>query len=226
MGSVATPKPSGSGTLRAAVVDASTPAPPAPTAAADDTAAVPVSITPIVTPTAPLPGSRDDPAVRNDAAAAEAARDAATKRIVRKALVELGIVPASPSAAVDKPSPDAVAGVLCAPVVVSTAAPSPGPGTARVQVVKSERRQRGEDAPSTVRGPPLSPFDSPTSPLNSSSAAAPGTGSVAGVSFFAILVGSVSAQLAQAETVAPPCSFASNSATPQSDLSARGPPAV
>ena len=145
---------------------------------------------------------------------------------MRKTLVKLGIVSATPDPAAGRTTPAAVAdGTLCAPIVVSSSSPTPAAGTTRLQISKTPRKARGTEQPGSVRGPPIGPLDSPSSPLSSSAAAAPGSGSGAGISFFAILVGSLSAQLAQAEAVAPPCSFASNSATPTSDDSARAPPA-
>ncbi|HST41520.1 MAG TPA: hypothetical protein VLK58_18525 [Conexibacter sp.] len=225
---VTLPKPAtGSGILRPAPADAPTAA--APTAAAPvvteattQTVATPPALDPVVA--APIPLGDTRRAVAGDEAANAAARDAAAKRIVRKTLVGLGIVPATPVAASSQVTPATADNLLCAPVVVATAAPTPDASTTRLQVVKSVRKQQGDHQPSSVRGPPVGPFDSPTSPLNASAAAAAGNGAAAGISFFAILVGSVSAQLAQAEAVAPPCSFASNSATPTSDDSARAPP--
>ncbi|WP_318597558.1 hypothetical protein [Conexibacter stalactiti] len=220
---VSLPKPAtGSGVLRPALTDASPTAAPV-TEAATQTVATPPALDPVVSAPLPLPGSRraDD---QDEAAADAAARNAAAKRIVRKTLVNLGIVPATPVAATSQVTPATADSLICAPVVVSAAVPTPDSSTTRLQVAKSVRKQHAEDQPSSVRGPPVGPFDSPSSPLNASAAAAAGNGSAAGISFFAVLVGSVSAQLAQAEAVAPPCSFASNSATPTSDDSARAPP--
>jgi hypothetical protein len=217
--------PSGSGTLRPVISVAdpvtTTQSDDPPVATAQD--AAPTLGTIVVAPvTLPSDKHTDHAAA---AAADAAARDAAAKRIVHTTLVRLGIVSADPVTTRTPTAPVASGGDFCAPVVVSSATPTPASGTTRLQVTKSPRKQRGGQQPANVRGPPVGPLDSPSSPLTASAAAAPGSGSAAGISFFAILVGSVSAQLAQAEAVAPPCSFASNSATPTSDDSARAPPA-
>jgi hypothetical protein len=222
---VTLPKPAtGSGTLRPAVTDAPVAAAPvaATPAPATQTLATPPALEPVaVAPV--LPAAREGDG-RAAAADDVAAREAAAERIVRKTLVNLGIVPATPAATTSQVTPATVDNLFCAPVVVASAAPTPDGATTRLQVAKSVRKQQVDEQPGNVRGPPVSPFDAPSSPVTAGAAAAAGSGTAAGISFFAILVGSVSAQLAQAEAVAPPCSFASNSATPTSDDSARAPP--
>jgi hypothetical protein len=186
-----------------------------PTAALDPVVSVPIS-----------PGSAAADAELERAQRA-AEHEAAVKRIVHKTLVNLGIVPADPVTAQIKSTPSSAPdGPVCAPVVVSSAAPSPAAGTVPAPVAQQvQRKQRLADEPNTVRGPPVTPLEGPSSPLTASAAAPASTSAASGLSFFAVLVGSVSAQLAEAEAAAPPCSFASNAATPTSDLSARGPPA-
>jgi hypothetical protein len=239
------PKPvSGSGTLRAPTVDeqpaASQPQPQTTAAAqSQQPLAAPVALQqarapvatldPVVTapelapePPAPTPLTR---------AQQQAARDAEVRRIVHSALVDLGIVPENPAAAqvrvTRSPSAAPDGDPVCAPVVNADALPSVATGTIPAPLaIQLERKQRLADEPAAVRGPPISPVDAPSSPSGVSASVAAGATAPAGFAFVAVLLGSVSAQLAQAETSAPPCSFASNSATPQSDRSARGPPAV
>jgi hypothetical protein len=152
------------------------------------------------------------------------------QRRVQSVLEQLGIVPADPShqsaaerAAAAKVS--AAVGPLYT-AVSDTLSHPPAPVVATIHTLhESDRKHRHGDEPSTVRGPPA-PLNGPSSPLTSGSAAAAPSGGAGGITFFAILVGSVSAQLAQAESVAPPCSFESNPAPPTSTDTARAPPAV